>query len=544
MAARTWIAVILSVGVWFVFEQFFAPKRPVTPPPGEVQTTGTATTPGQTPSNATQTTVIASGASTSPTAKGKTTKDDVWIKADNMEIGFSDVGGQVSSVRLLKYRETGKKDSAPILLLSAGAAPFSMATLFSSEELKGFTDATYDRKVEGNKVTYSAKLPSGATLRKEYLVETGAFAVAATYTLSFPTAPGRELGTISFPVGGHDLHYDANLPLKSWETVVFQNDSIKRHHIDGMKDGDEISQGTTSWVGYGNRYFASVARNAEPKLNPDAVLSKYLDVAGASLRYPILLRDGAKEVTLRVNYFVGPKEYDLLSKTPGMKRLIDYGFFSVLAYPLLDLLRFFYRFCHNYGIAIILLTLLVRLLFYPLSLQSSKSMKEMQKLQPRIQELKEKYGEDRERFQREQMALFKTHKVNPFGGCLPILVQIPVFIALYAVLGNSIELFQAPFFGWIHDLSAKDPLYVFPVLMGISMVIQQKITPAVGMDPAQQKMMMIMPLVFSFMMLSLPSGLTVYMFVSTLMGILQQYIITGRPTVPKAAAVTPSPEKG
>src|SRR5207253_1452732 len=141
-------------------------------------------------------------------------------------------------------------------------------------------------------------------------------------------------------------------------------------------------------------------------------------------------------------------DYQDLSKTPGLRQLIDYGTFSFLAFPLLDLLRFFYKFVHNYGVAIILLTLLVRLIFYPLQAKAQKSMKAMQKLQPQIAAMKERFKDDPQRMNQEQMALFKAHKVNPAGGCLPMLVQLPVFIALYAVLGNSIELFHAPFFGW------------------------------------------------------------------------------------------------
>jgi YidC/Oxa1 family membrane protein insertase len=151
-----------------------------------------------------------------------------------------------------------------------------------------------------------------------------------------------------------------------------------------------------------------------------------------------------------------------------------------------------------------------------------KSMKEMQKLQPKIQALKEKYKDDQQKLNQEQMALFKAHKVNPAGGCLPMLVQLPVFIALYAVLGNSIELFHAPFFGWIQDLSTKDPFYVYPVLMGLAMLLQQKMTPNAGVDPTQQKMMYFMPVIFTFMMINLPSGLTLYIFVSTLLGVAQQ----------------------
>jgi YidC/Oxa1 family membrane protein insertase len=165
-----------------------------------------------------------------------------------------------------------------------------------------------------------------------------------------------------------------------------------------------------------------------------------------------------------------------------------------------------------------------------------KSMKEMQKLQPKIAALKEKYKDDQKKLNEEQMALFKAHKVNPAGGCLPMLVQLPVFIALYAVLGNSIELFHAPFFGWIQDLSTKDPFYVYPVLMGLAMVLQQKMTPSSGVDPAQQKMMMFMPVIFTFMMINLPSGLTLYIFVSTLLGVAQQMALRDKKgTVPQLA---------
>ena len=165
-------------------------------------------------------------------------------------------------------------------------------------------------------------------------------------------------------------------------------------------------------------------------------------------------------------------------------------------------------------------------------------MKAMQRLQPQISALKEKYKDDPAKMQQEQMALFKTHKVNPMGGCLPMLVQLPVFIALYAVLGNSIELFQAPFFGWIQDLSTKDPFYIYPVLMGVSMFVQQKLTPAAGMDPAQQKIMMFMPVLFSAMMINLPAGLTMYIFVSTLLGIMQQVMMKEKNSASSPAQMT------
>ena len=189
----------------------------------------------------------------------------------------------------------------------------------------------------------------------------------------------------------------------------------------------------------------------------------------------------------------------------------------------MKVLYWFYSLIQNWGVAIILLTVLVRLIVLPFNITSYKSMKKMQVIQPKIKALRERYKDDPQNLNKEMMAVMRDNKVNPLGGCLPMLLQMPVFFALYQCLGQSIELYQAPFFGWIHDLSLKDPFYVLPILMGISMYVQQKITPTT-MDPAQAKIMQFLPVVFSLMMVSLPSGLTLYIFVSTLFGIIQQQI--------------------
>ncbi len=341
--------------------------------------------------------------------------------------------------------------------------------------------------------------------------------------IQFPDGEKRNWGNLIIPVGTAALQYDLNDPLKSWEVVSYQNESVVRTPYNDLKE-EKILQGSTEWISFGNRYFASALIHGSG-INPDIGLVSNEKFSGGYLSYPLNLKPSQKEISIEILIYGGPKEYEELSKTKGLKQLIDYGMFSSIAYPLLVLLKFFNKFAHNYGIAIILLTLLVRAIFYPLSLKSYRSMKSLQKLQPQIAVLKEKYKEDKERFNREQLALFKAHKVNPAGGCLPMLVQLPVFIALYAVLGNSIELFQAPFFGWIKDLSTRDPYYIYPILMGISMFIQQKMTPTVGMDPMQAKMMLLMPVIFTFIMLNLPSGLTVYIFLSTILGILQQLAI-------------------
>jgi YidC/Oxa1 family membrane protein insertase len=201
-----------------------------------------------------------------------------------------------------------------------------------------------------------------------------------------------------------------------------------------------------------------------------------------------------------------------------------------LAVPILWVMHRFYEFTHNYGVAIILLTVITKVLFFPLTIKSMTSMKAMQVLQPQINALRSKYKSDPQRLQRETMELYRTHKVNPLGGCLPMVVQIPIFYALYVALSVSVEIQNAPFicfgrlFGtdlWICDLAAHDPTYVLPILMGISMFIQQKMTPVMG-DPRQAKMMLFMPVVFTFMFLNLPAGLVLYWTLSNVLQIAQQ----------------------
>lgn len=222
--------------------------------------------------------------------------------------------------------------------------------------------------------------------------------------------------------------------------------------------------------------------------------------------------------------FIGPKDIKILEEVdPLMLKVVKFGFFSGIAKPLLLTMKWLNSFLGNWGWSIILLTLLVRMVVMPLHIMSFRSMKAMQKVQPLIQNLRERYKDDPMTLNREMMDLMKRHKVNPMGGCLPMLLQIPVFFALYRVFSESIELYQAPFIFWIHDLSAKDPFFVLPILMAAVMYLQQKMTPST-MDPAQAKVMQYMPLIFSLMMVSLPSALTLYMFVSTFFGILQQYL--------------------
>ncbi|MDH5581342.1 MAG: membrane protein insertase YidC [Bdellovibrionales bacterium] len=220
------------------------------------------------------------------------------------------------------------------------------------------------------------------------------------------------------------------------------------------------------------------------------------------------------------------KNYDkLVGMGDNLHLAVDFGIFGIVAVPILRGLQFFYKYLPNYGIAIILLTILIRMITFPLQYKSFKSMKKMQTLQPELTKLKEKHKDNPQRMQKETMELFKRAGANPLGGCLPLLLQMPIFFAFYKVLYEAVELVGAPFYIWIHDLSQKDPYYILPVLMAISMVVQQKVTPTTTTDPAQKKIMMIMPIVFGFIMKDLPSGLVLYIFVSTVFGMLQQMFV-------------------
>ena len=247
--------------------------------------------------------------------------------------------------------------------------------------------------------------------------------------------------------------------------------------------------------------------------------------ARASLVYPVT----TSTVSIPLKVYFGPKDLDTLRAVdPALDHAVDFGWFTFVAYPLLKTLRWIYGFVGNYGVAIILLTLLVRLAVAPLNYKSMKGMKDMARIQPQLTKLREKYADDKEALNREMLALMKSSGYNPVAGCLPMLVQMPVFLALYRVLYGSIELYHAPFGLWIHDLSLKDPLYITPLLLTGLMFLQQKLTPMTSVDPAQQKMMQFMPLMFGAFMISLPSGLAIYMLVSTAAGILQQFILNKR----------------
>ncbi len=232
---------------------------------------------------------------------------------------------------------------------------------------------------------------------------------------------------------------------------------------------------------------------------------------------------------LSFSYIFAKKEYDhLLDLGNNLEAAVDFSFWSILAVPILRGLQFFFSLIPNWGVSIILLTILMRMLTFPLQYKSFKSMKKMQEIQPELTKIKEKYKEDPQRMQKETMALFKKAGTNPLGGCLPMILQMPIFFAFYRVLYSAVELVDAPFMLWITDLSSKDPYYVLPVLMGITMFFHQRLTPSTTMDPTQKKIMMFMPLIFAVFMKDFPAGLTLYIVISTFVAMLQQLFVYRR----------------
>lgn len=257
------------------------------------------------------------------------------------------------------------------------------------------------------------------------------------------------------------------------------------------------------------------------------------EVYRAALEQPDAVVHPGAESVIELSYWFGPKDRSLLKTAPNnLAQSIDLGMFSLIAVGLMWLLEFFHAYVANWGVAIILLTVVIKALFWPLTAKSYKSMEQMKKLHPLILKIREKHAGDKEAMNREVMGLYKTYKVNPAGGCVPILVQLPVFFGLYQALMTAIELRHASFITflpgtdllWLADLSAKDPYYISPLLMGASMFIQQKLTPAAG-DPTQQKIMMFMPVVFTFLFLGFPSGLVVYWLVNNVLSIAQQWMM-------------------
>jgi YidC/Oxa1 family membrane protein insertase len=326
--------------------------------------------------------------------------------------------------------------------------------------------------------------------------------------------------------------------------ALFKNKDLQEFEPDDLKEDKSVA-GPIQWVAYESDYFMTAFI---PRDLPEASFHGRKAASGAlvgDLTSPALFLSPGDQASAGYTFYLGPRELSLLKElNVNLEAAIDFGWTDVIAKPLLYALRFFQKYVGNYGVAIILLTVLIKILFWPLTHKSYKSMKEMQKIQPLMAKLREKYKGNREQMNKEMMALYRTYKVNPMGGCLPMVIQIPVFFALFRILGSAIELRHAPFLWWINDLSAPDRLFNFPfeipfmtppygipvltLFMGASMFIQQKMTPTPG-DATQAKIMMLMPIIFTVMFINFPSGLVLYWLVNNVLSIGQQYRVLKKP---------------
>jgi len=300
-----------------------------------------------------------------------------------------------------------------------------------------------------------------------------------------------------------------------------------------MVDGERIAdapddetplreyKGEIKWAALSHRYFTLFCIPEKPQ--NQEVASRYIDDHTATLEWK--LKAAIADNPTMFRFFLGPKKHELLDGYQnGIKSIINYGWFDIIAKPMFWVLNMFHKWTGNWGWSIILLTIVTKVLFFPLTQKGFKSMQKLQKLQPHMKRIQEAYKDDKEKLNQEMLVLYREHKVNPLGGCLPLILQIPIFFALYKVLLESIELKGASWILWIKDLSLADPYYVTPVLMGFSMLGQQLMTPKTG-DPMQRRMMMLLPVVFTIMFLSFPTGLVIYWLVNNLLTIGQQWII-------------------
>ncbi len=347
------------------------------------------------------------------------------------------------------------------------------------------------------------------------------------------TTIDRVINTSSAPLSfyhyAHFLRFEPKMEGQQAMAVAdFQGpmaylDNVRvQHPYDELMKSDERINGQEGWIGFSDKYFlAAIIPD-----NQSSTKKFYFDYDNPKHRVGVVANTKKVQpngqIEQKTRLFIGPKELRTLEASElKLDRSIDYGWFHFLAVPLVEVLLFFNDYIHNYGVAIMLLTLMIKLLFFPLATKSYRSMNAMKKLAPKMEELKKLYAHDKALMQQETMKMYQENKVNPLGGCLPIVIQIPVFFALYKVLFLSVEMRHAPLFLWIQDLSVMDPYYVLPLLMGASMFIQSKLNPAPA-DPIQDKVMMFLPVIFTFMFLSFPAGLVLYWLVNNVLSIAQQ----------------------
>jgi len=525
MEKRVLIAVVLSIAVMYGYSILFPPPKQITPEKGQVS----AVSP-QAETALVKTLSIPGQTSIPSAVKPVETAKDVTVETDVFRAEFSTLGGALKKLTLKQYKDQVGSAGKEIILINENNQ--NLFTL--SSEYPGFASAPIQYSVsspnlsltgaEKKSIDFSLLTPAGVHLIKRYTFNGTGYGIALDNIIQNRSASAQD-GSLLTLLRNHSVKPKEEAGrFEVFGPATLSESGVAFDSLADLAKAEKTYSKTVKWTGFGDKYFL------------DAVLSKDNSISSVAIKdtngvleqrissAKISLNPGT-ESTVSYNLYLGPKDLGLLkAQGEGLEGAIDLGWFAIIAKPLLHSIKLFYGYLHNYGLAIILITVILKIFFFPLTHKSYKSMKEMQKLQPKMQELKEKFKDDRDGLNRSVMELYKTHKVNPLGGCLPMVVQIPVFFGLYKALMFSVELRHAPFYFWIQDLSAKDPYYITPIIMGATMFIQQKMTPT-NMDPVQAKMMLALPVVFTAMFLNFPSGLVLYWLVNNILTIAQQMYI-------------------
>jgi len=467
--------------------------------------------------------------------------DTIEVVTDLYHVVINMTGGDLRQADLLEYHETAAPDSRPYRLLND-----SLPNLFvvqSGLRTSSGTEPTHHISYSAEKNHYSMPLsadtlqvpltwrsPEGVEVVKRYTFHRGSYVIDLEHEVHNNSGSdwnGRQyqqLQRTQVAEAGQSSFIRTYMgaaiysPEEKYEKVKFED----------MLKNDLDRTITSGWAAMLQHYFLGALIPEPDKAE------RYYTKTLSNNRYVIGMISLPRTVpadagsTFKTRLYIGPELQDKMKQVAtGLELTVDYGRLTVLAQPLFWLLKTIHNLVGNWGWAIILVTVIIKLAFYKLSETSYRSMASMRKLSPRLQSLKERYGDDRQKLNQAMMELYKKEKINPLGGCLPIVVQIPVFISLYWVLLESVELRQAPFMLWITDMSSPDPYYVLPLLMGATMLIQQKLNPA-PMDPIQAKVMMVLPVVFTVFFAFFPSGLVLYWVVNNTLSITQQWVITKR----------------
>ncbi|MBK9131995.1 MAG: membrane protein insertase YidC [Gammaproteobacteria bacterium] len=525
--------------IWQAWQQDYGPDSPAT----TAQTTPSPTadipaTPAAPVASAAAPEAGVPAAAAVAPARGFQRGARVRVVTDLLDVELDTTGGDLRTVALLAYPvSTQKKDEPFRLMQDEGSRIFiAQSGLISQQSAPDhyalYTAESNDYRLQGDELRVPLRWSGadGITVTKTYVFHRDSYQIGIEYRIENASgAPwtGYQYRQFQRSLPGDD-EKTAFLYTYTGGVIHSQQEKYEKIKFEDMDKENLDRTITGGWEAMIQHYFIGAWLPDPQETNQFySKAPKGQPYVLGLLSQPMTVAPGeAGEFKSRL--YVGPKDQARMEKAAeGLRLTVDYGVLTILAQPLFWLMKYIHGVVGNWGWSIILLTLMVKLVFYKLSETSYRSMANMRVLQPKLVQLRERYGDDRQRMSQAMMELYKKEKINPLGGCLPMLVQIPVFIALYWVLLESVELRQAPFVLWIHDLSTKDPYYILPLLMGATMFIQQKLNPPPP-DPIQAKVLMALPFIFTLFFAFFPAGLVLYWVANSVLSILQQWNITRR----------------